>query len=143
MGRYLHSQIACLALYFNVGHKSSCTSLNRLEIHGLTPSPATVMISAETFANYTQQFLGINAPPQDRLSLRVAKECSVLQTDGYMKAYTGSNISELFPSWYPAELLYGYSMQGLAFNAFFYGPNGAASSKATYISRQLCGTSIP
>ena len=77
--------------------------------------------------------LGINSPPEDRLSLRVAKECSVLQTDGYMKTYTGSNISELFPTWYPAKEVFGYSMEGLTFNAFFYGYNNAEVTDATYI----------
>jgi hypothetical protein len=57
----------------------------------------------------------------------------VLQTDGYMKTYTGSNISELFPSWYPADDEFGDSMQGLAFNAFFYGPNNAEHTEPTYI----------
>lgn len=57
----------------------------------------------------------------------------MLQTDEYMKTYTSSNISELYPSWYPAEGVFGYSMQGLAFDAFFYGPNSAEITKATYI----------
>jgi hypothetical protein len=77
--------------------------------------------------------LGINAPPEDRLSIRVAKECSVLQTEGYRKHYTASNISEAYPPGNSPEANFGYSMEGLSFDAFFYGPNNAEIINATYI----------
>lgn len=77
--------------------------------------------------------LGINTPPEDRLSIKLTKECAPITTDGYVKHYTARNISSLYPPELPAELRFGYSMEGLAFDAFFYGPNLDTISNATFV----------
>jgi hypothetical protein len=52
------SQQLCLTLYFSAGPKGSCTKTVSLRDRDLPPPPARFIVFDETFANFSQRFLG-------------------------------------------------------------------------------------
>lgn len=74
---------------------------------------------------HSDQHLGINTEPNDRMRMQIRKTCSPLTSDGYLKHYDSSNISMLLPptefSW-EREPYRSYLTAGHKYGAFFYGP---------------------
>lgn len=74
--------------------------------------------------------LGINSRPVDSVSFRKVLECAPITIDGFSTTYSDQNLTDD-----ATNILYSIdqNIQGDQFTAFFYGPNVAFGTNATFV----------
>lgn len=136
--RYTSSQYA-ESCYESIVPSSECTSFSRRlptwtkSLRAECPFGDNVCdgnVTLHLDSGYIDSILdlGINTPEQDRLSLRLVKECAPLLRDEYLKTYDGTNVSEpmgedIGGSNKAMASMFGSGWESFSYEALNYGQN--------------------